>query len=99
MGSRLRLLAHRNGLPAAGKPIESMILVVRRSLPDLPGLPHRPEFLPELREHRSRTLSLIGRAEHSGHRRVAEMNSQILTKLDRMIGAVAQHDEPGTHAG
>jgi hypothetical protein len=59
-----------------------------------------PEFLPELREHRSRTLNLIERAEQSGHSRVAEMNNQVLTNLDRMIGEVAQHDQPGpAHAG
>lgn len=45
-----------------------------------------PEFLPELREHRGRTLILIDRAEETGQTRVREMNQQILTTLDRMIG-------------
>ena len=30
-----------------------------------------PEFLPELREHRGRTLTLIAKAEATGHTRVA----------------------------
>ena len=47
-----------------------------------------PEFLPELRDHRGRTLTLIDRAESAGHSRVVEMNQQVLTNLDRMIGEV-----------
>jgi len=55
-----------------------------------------PEFLPELREHRGRTLTLIERAEHSGQTRIAEMNNQVLANLDRMISEVSQPDQPGT---
>jgi hypothetical protein len=47
-----------------------------------------PEFLPELRAHRDRTLTLIDQAECSGHTRVLEMNQQVLTNLDRMISEV-----------
>jgi hypothetical protein len=47
-----------------------------------------PEFLPELRKHRGRTLTLLSTAEVAGHLRVAEMNKQVLTNLDRMITAV-----------
>ena len=47
-----------------------------------------PEFLPELREHRGRTLTLIDNARANGHTRVAEMNTQVLANLDRMIGEV-----------
>jgi hypothetical protein len=47
-----------------------------------------PEFLPELREHRGRTLTLIDNARTSGQTRVAEMNTQVLANLDRMIGEV-----------
>ena len=36
----------------------------------------RPEFLPELREHRGRTLTLIDNARTSGQTRVAEMNTR-----------------------
>jgi integrase len=50
-----------------------------------------PEFLPELREHRGRTLTLIDKAEANGHTRVAQMNKEVLTNLDRMIGEI---DEP-----
>ncbi len=47
-----------------------------------------PEFLPELREHRGRPLSLLDNAQSAGHLRVAEMNKQVLTNLDRMITEV-----------
>jgi len=33
-----------------------------------------PEFLPELREHRGRTLTLIDTAKTAGRTRVVEMN-------------------------
>jgi integrase len=45
-----------------------------------------PEFLPELREHRGRTLTLIDTATAAGQTRVAQMNTQVLANLDRMIG-------------
>ncbi len=51
-----------------------------------------PEFLPELREHRGRTLTLIDNAEANGHTRVAQMNKEVLTNLDRMIEEI--DDEP-----
>lgn len=51
-----------------------------------------PEFLPELREHRGRTLTLIDKAEADGHTRVAQMNTEVLTNLDKMIGEI--DDEP-----
>jgi hypothetical protein len=47
-----------------------------------------PEFLPELREQRHRTLTLIEVSTGRGQARVAEMNQQILTNLDRMIGEI-----------
>jgi hypothetical protein len=47
-----------------------------------------PEFLPELREHRGRTLTLIQDAEQAGRARVAEMNRQVLANLDRMIDGI-----------
>lgn len=51
-----------------------------------------PEFLPELREHRGRTLTLIGKAEADGHTRVVQMNAEVLANLDKMIGEI--DDEP-----
>jgi integrase len=45
-----------------------------------------PEFLPELRKQRHRTLTLIDVSTSKGHTRVTEMNQQVLTNLDRMIG-------------
>jgi len=53
-----------------------------------------PEFLPELREHRGRTLTLIQDAQHTGRSRQVEMNTQVLDNLDRMIGEI-EHDQTG----
>jgi integrase len=47
-----------------------------------------PEFLPELREHRARTLTLIQDAQAHAHARVAQMNEHVLTNLDRMIAGI-----------
>lgn len=52
-----------------------------------------PEFLPELREQRRRTLTLIDKAEVEGHTRMAQMNTAVLTNLDTMIGQLEQTDE------
>jgi hypothetical protein len=51
-----------------------------------------PEFLPELREQRHRTLTLIDVSGSKGQTRVVEMNKQVLNNLDRMIGE-AEKDE------
>ena len=51
-----------------------------------------PEFLPELREQRHRTLTLIGAAAGKRQTRVAEMNQQILTNLNRMIGEIEKDE-------
>jgi hypothetical protein len=53
-----------------------------------------PEFLPELREHRGRTLTLIQDAQHTGRTRQVEMNNHVLDNLDRMIGEI-EHDQTG----
>ncbi len=53
-----------------------------------------PEFLPELRAHRDRTLTLIDQAQCTGHTRVLEMNQQVRTNLDRMISEVSQTVDP-----
>jgi hypothetical protein len=58
----------------------------RERLPDLPVFITGPEFLPELREQRHRTLTLVEVSTGSGQARVAEMNQQVLANLDRMIG-------------
>ena len=55
-----------------------------------------PEFLPELREQRHRTLALIGAAAGKGQTRVAEMNQQVLTSLDKMIGEIEKGNQPET---
>jgi len=52
-----------------------------------------PEFLPELREQRHRTLTLIDVSGSKGHTRVTEMNKQVLANLDRMIGEIGKGQE------
>lgn len=44
-----------------------------------------PKFLPDLRDQRTRTLTLIDNANSCGHSRVVEMNQQVVGNLDRMI--------------
>lgn len=61
-----------------------------------------PEFLPELRDQRTRTLTLIDNANKCGHTRIAEMNQQVADNLDRMIGELEpghEESEGATHAG
>ena len=55
-----------------------------------------PEFLPELREHRGRTLTLTDKAEAEGHTRVVQMNTEVLANLDTMIGEI--DEEPAGNA-
>lgn len=58
-----------------------------------------PEFLPELHEQRSRTLTLIDKAETDGHARVAQMNKQVLANLDKMIAGVGEEATGHADAG
>jgi len=55
-----------------------------------------PEFLPELREQRHRTLTLIDVSTSKGHSRVVEMNQQVLTNLNRMISEVEPDEREAT---
>jgi integrase len=52
-----------------------------------------PEFLPELREQRHRTLTLLDVSTSKGHTRVVEMNQQVLANLDRMITEVEKDEQ------
>jgi hypothetical protein len=52
-----------------------------------------PEFLPELRDHRGRTLTLIQTAQTAGQTRVVQMNQQVLTNLDRILDGLEQDSE------
>jgi integrase/ferredoxin len=54
-----------------------------------------PEFLPELREQRRRTLTLIDVSQNNGQARLAEMNAQVLANLDRMIGEIDKDTSAG----
>lgn len=59
-----------------------------------------PEFLPELRQQRHRTLTLVEVSEGNRQTRVAEMNKQVLTNLDRMISEIEKdNDNEATDAG
>ena len=60
-----------------------------------------PEFLPELREQRRRTLTLIDVSQRAGQARMIEMNQQVLTNLNQMISEVEKtetEDTDTTHA-
>jgi integrase len=52
-----------------------------------------PEFLPELREQRHRTLTLVEVSAGKGQARVTEMNQQVLANLDRMIGEIEKDEQ------
>jgi integrase len=54
-----------------------------------------PEFLPELREQHRRTLTLIDVSMGNGQSRMVEMNQQVLTNLELMIGEIEndQHED------
>ena len=67
-------------------------IVVIQSAAQHPVFLTGPEFLPELREHRGRTLTLLHDAEATGRNRMIEMNTHVLTNLDRMIGEI-EHDQ------
>ena len=45
-----------------------------------------------MHEHRGRTLTLIQDAQATGRTRQVEMNTHVLTNLDRMIGEI-EHDQ------
>jgi hypothetical protein len=54
-----------------------------------------PEFLPELRKQRRRTLTLIDVSQNNGQARLAEMNAQVLANLGRMIGEIDKDTSAG----
>ena len=54
------------------------------------------DFLPEHRSQRQQTIQIISAAEARGQARLAEMNRQVLTSLDRIITVL--DDDPGTHS-
>lgn len=54
-----------------------------------------PEFLPELREQRRRTLTLIDVSTPNRHDRMVQMNQQAFTNLDRMIGEAEKDEQDG----
>ena len=49
--------------------------------------------MPELHEQRHRTLTLIQAAAGNGQARIAEMNQQVLTNLDKMIGEIEKDNQ------
>lgn len=55
-----------------------------------------PEFLPEHHQHRSQVLQIISAAEARGQQRLAEMNQQVLTNLEKIITALESDRDTGT---
>jgi hypothetical protein len=53
-----------------------------------------PAFLGQHRQHREQTRRLLTSATASGQLRLAEMNQQVLTDLDRIITALEPDDDP-----
>ena len=52
------------------------------------------EFLPQHRTQRKQTLQLITAAEARGHKRLAEMNRQVLGNLDAIITSLDTPTDP-----
>jgi integrase len=60
------------------------------------------EFLPEHHKHREQVHRIVSSAERRGQARVAEMNRQLLTNLDRVIASLeeeASQDDGAAGAG
>ena len=53
------------------------------------------EFLPQHYAQRQATLQIITAAEANGHTRVAEMNRQVVSNLDKIITALEADDGDG----
>jgi hypothetical protein len=51
-----------------------------------------PEFLVQHRQHREQTRRLLATASANGQLRLVGMNQQVLTNLDRIIGALEADD-------
>lgn len=51
------------------------------------------EFLPQHRAHHQQTLQIVSAAEANGHARVAEMNRQVASNLDKIIAALEADDD------
>jgi hypothetical protein len=51
------------------------------------------EFLPQHHAQRKTTLQIITAAEAAGHGRVAEMNRQAVSNLDKIITALEADDD------
>ena len=53
------------------------------------------EFLPEHHKHREQVHKIVSAAERRGQARVAEMNRQVLTNLDRVIASLEEASQEG----
>jgi ferredoxin len=58
-----------------------------------------PEFLDRHRQHREQTRKLLAAANSKGQLRLAEMNQQALSNLDRIITALEAEDPPAAGEG
>lgn len=63
-----------------------------------------PEFLPQHRAQHQQLIQIISAAEARGQQRLAEMNQQVATNLENVIGALehdhsdTDHEQPEGHA-
>ena len=75
------------------------VLPARQRLPNLPGFPDRTRVLARAARTASRTLDLIDVSNRHGKTRMVEMNQQVLTNLERMVGEIENSEqESAAHA-
>jgi integrase len=91
-------MQHRLGLATQALPNGYCGLPVQQTCPHAnacltcPVFITTPEFLDQHRQHREQTQRLLASASANGQLRLAEMNQQVLTNLDRIIGALEADD-------
>lgn len=87
-------MQHRLGLATQALPNGYCGLPVQQSCPHAnacltcPVFITTPAFLDQHRQHREQTRRLLATATVNGQLRLVEMNQQVLTNLDRIIGAL-----------
>jgi integrase len=91
-------MQHRLGLATQALPNGYCGLPVQQTCPHAnacltcPVFITTPAFLDQHRQHREQTQRLLATATANGQLRLVEMNQQVLTNLDRIIGALKADD-------
>jgi integrase len=91
-------MQHRLGLATQALPNGYCGLPVQQTCPHAnacltcPVFITTPAFLDQHRQHREQTQRLLATATANGQLRLVEMNQQVLTNLDRIIGALEADD-------